>query len=123
MQVLLAVAPSVTEEVLASQFTQELSSEAPGVVRYLPAPQSLQAPCVVAPEVVRYLPALQSRHMEAPVIILYFPAAHAAHDTPLSPMYPRLQRQLLETLLPLGDCEFPGQSSQVEDAVAPTASE
>jgi hypothetical protein len=109
--------------VLASQFTQELSDEAPAVVRYLPAPQSTQALATVAPVVVRYLPALQSRHMEAPVIILYFPAAHAAHDTPLSPTYPRLQRQLLERLLPLRDCEFTGQSSQVEDAVAPTASE
>ena len=123
MQVLLAVAPSVTEAVLASQFTQELSSEAPGVVRYLPAPHATQAPCVVAPEVVRYLPALQSRHMEAPVIILYFPAAHAAHGPPFDPENPTLQRQLVETLLPLGDSEFPGQLWQVEDAVAPTSGE
>ena len=123
MQVLLAVAPSVTEEVLASQFTQELSSEAPGVVRYLPAPHATQAPCVGAPEVGRYLPAPHATHEVSPVTILYFPATQAVHGPPFDPENPMLQRQLVETLLPLGDSEFPGQLWQVEDAVAPTFGE
>jgi len=49
----------------------------------------------------------------------YDPAAHAVHAPPFGPANPGLQRQLAGTLLPLGDCEFPGHSSQVENAVAP----
>jgi len=123
MQVLLAVAPSVTEEVLASQFTQELSSEAPGVVRYLPAPHATQAPCVVAPEVGRYLPAPHATHEVSPVTILYFPATQAVHGPPFDPVKPRLQIQATKAILPPGDSEFAGQLWQVEDAVAPTSGE
>jgi hypothetical protein len=56
---------------------------------------------------------------ELPVMILYFPARHAAHAPPFGPVYPRLQRQAVEILLPTEDTEFDGQFAQVEDAVAP----
>ena len=76
-----------------------------------------------APNVVEYLPATQLMHAVAPVMILYFPAVHAAHDTPLSPVNPPLQRQLLERILPLGDSELFGQLMHVLDAEAPTVGE
>ena len=94
---------------LTGQAKQELSSEAPGVVRYLPAPQSTQALAVVAPVVMRYFPAMQSAHPVAPVKILYFPAMHAVHVPPFGPVYPRLQRQLVKRLLPIGETELSGQ--------------
>jgi hypothetical protein len=132
-------ASRVAEYLPAAQSIQELTPGAPGVVRYLPAPQSVheaatEAPRVAeylpatqlmhvsvaeAPNVVEYLPTPQSRHMEAPVMILYFPAVHAAHDTPLSPVNPPLQRQLLERILPLGENESLGQLMHVLDAEAP----
>jgi len=105
------------------QFTQELSSEAPSDVRYLPALQSLQALATVAPVVVRYLPAPHSAHEVEPGILLYFPATQAVHGPPSDPENPELQRQLVETLLPLRDCEFTVQFPQLEDAVAPTVVE
>ena len=78
---------------------QSVHTEAP-IVEYLPTTQLMHAVASVAPVFVRNLPASQSRHMEAPVTILYFPATHAAHDTPLAPMNPMLQRQLVERLVP-----------------------
>ncbi len=83
-----------SEYMPAKQFTQSAkASDVEG--EDLPAGQSVhtEAPIVhtvasVPPVFVRNLPASQSRHMEAPVTILYFPATHAAHDTPLAPMNP-----------------------------------
>ncbi len=123
MQVLLAAAPSVTEEVLASQFTQELSSEAPGVVRYLPAPQLRQALAAVAPVVVRYFPAPHATHEVSSVKILYFPSTQAVHGPPFDPENPMLQIQATKAILPPGDTEPDGQLVQVPTPVAPTTAE
>jgi hypothetical protein len=65
-----AEAPVVAEYVFASQSTQVLDTEAPVVLRYLPAPQSV--------------------HEAEPRASLYFPAAHAEHSPPSSPVYPTL---------------------------------
>ena len=77
----------------------------------------------VAPVVVRYLPAPHSAHEVEPGILLYFPATQAVHGPQSDPENPELQRQLVETLLPLRDCEFTVQFPQLEDAVAPTVVE
>ena len=108
---------------LGLQLVQVVATEAPTAQEYVPTPQSTQAPCAVAPVVVRYLPAPHATHEVSPVTILYFPATQAVHGPPFDPENPTLQRQLVETLLPLGDSEFPGQLWQVEDAVAPTSGE
>jgi hypothetical protein len=71
--------------------------------------QLKQEPTAEAAKVVEYAPAPQSRHVEAPVIILYFPASHAAHLPPSGPVYPGLHRQLVRRLLPLGETEYSGQ--------------
>jgi hypothetical protein len=71
--------------------------------------QLKQEPTAEAARVVEYAPAPQSRHVEAPVIILYFPASHAAHLPPSGPVYPGLHRQLVRRLLPLGETEYSGQ--------------
>ena len=55
-----------------------------------------------------------------PVVPLYDPAVHAVHAPPFGPVCPGLHRQFVETLLPPGDCEFPGQFRQVLDDVAPS---
>ena len=96
-----------------------LAKEAPNVVEYFPALHSKQAPADVAPVFVRYLPATHSTHEAEPGILLYFPATQAVHGPPSDPENPELQRQLVETLLPLGDCEFTVQFPQLYDAVAP----
>jgi hypothetical protein len=134
-QVLAVVAPVVVEYLPASQLVQfaapaneyvpapQLVQEAELVCdvkpENLPAPQLEQVSTVVAPTAAENLPAPQSMHAELPVMILYFPARHAVHAPPFGPVYPRLQRQLLERLLPLRDCEFPGQIVQVSTPVAP----
>jgi hypothetical protein len=119
MQALLEEAPAVMENVPAGQ---SVHTEAP-IVEYFPAGQLRHAVAAVAPVVVMNLPAVQSTHIEAPVTILYFPATHAAHNTPLPPVNPRLQRQLVNRLVPMSDIEFNGQFMQLEDAVAPTTTE
>jgi len=96
-------APDVVEYLPATQSMHVPVTEAPDVVEYLPATQLMHAVASVAPGVVRYLPASHSRHTDAPVKILYFPAAHAVQLTPLCPVYPRLHRQLVESVEPLVD--------------------
>jgi len=123
VQVVATEAPTTEEYVPATHATQEFSSEAPVDVRYVPARQSTQALATVAPEVVRYLPALQSRHVEAPVIILYFPGAHASHRPPSGPLKPALQRQLVSAGLAATECAFAGHATQVAAEAAPTAAE
>ena len=117
------IAPVLSEYLLAAQLRHVLSLEAPVAVEYLPALQTAQLPCAVAPVFMRYLPALQSRHEAEPMKSLYFPIPQAVHGPPFGPVYPRLQRQLLERLLPLRDCEFPGQIVQVSTPIAPTTIE
>ena len=119
LQVLPAEAPVAAEYVPAGQ---SVHTEAP-IVEYLPAPQSMHAVACVAPVVVMNVPAGQSRHAEAPVTVLYFPATHAAHGTPLTPVNPTSQRQLVSRLVPMDDTESFGHFMQVEDAVAPTTVE
>ena len=99
------------------------AEEAPSVSEYLPAPQFVHVLAADAPVLMRYLPALQSRHEAEPMMSLYFPIPQAVHGPPFGPVYPRLQRQLLETSLPLRDCEFPGQIVQVPTPVAPATVE
>ncbi len=75
--------------------------------------QLKQEPTAEAARVVEYAPAPQSRHVEAPVIILYFPASHAAHLPPSGPVYPGLHRQLVRRLIPLIELELSGQEVHV----------
>jgi hypothetical protein len=56
---------------------------------------------------MEYLPAAQSVHVAVPVIILYFPPAHAEHVPPLGPVNPGLQTQIVNAI---GDCEFDRQA-------------
>jgi hypothetical protein len=56
-----------------------------------------------APVVVEYLPAPHSTHNVAPGTTLYVPAAHAVQLPPFGPVYPPLQRQLVESGEPLAD--------------------
>jgi hypothetical protein len=100
-----------------------VSLEAPVAVEYLPALQTAQLPCAVAPVLVRYLPALQSVHEVEPVTSLYFPATQAVQIPPFDPVNPGLQRQLVESVEPLGDCESTGQPPQVVIATAPSVTE
>ena len=108
---------------LGLQLVQVVAKEAPKVVEYLPVVHSTQELAIVAPVVVRYFPAPQSVHATVPVITLYFPAAHAIHVPPFGPVNPMLQIQATKAILPPGDTEPDGQFVQVEDVVAPTASE
>ena len=77
-------APTVVEYLPAPQSVHEAATEAPRVAEYLPASQLMHVSVAEAPNVVEYLPTPQSRHMESPVMILYFPAVHAAHDAAFS---------------------------------------
>jgi hypothetical protein len=69
------------------------------------------------------MPAPQSVHAAEPMPLLYVPATHAEQDPPSDPVNPRLQRQLVERMLPMADTEFDEQLAQVEDAVAPVVAE
>ena len=62
-------------------------------------------------------------HSAEPTSILCFPAAHAVHVPPSTPVYPALQRQLVERLLPSRDCELLGQLRQEPTPAAPRVSE
>ena len=104
---------------LGLQLVQVVATEAPSAEEYLPASHATQELSVAAPVVVRYLPAPHATHEVSPVTILYFPATQAVHGPPFDPVNPGLQRQLIWTLLPLGDCEFTVQFAQLYDAIAP----
>jgi hypothetical protein len=103
MQLEDAVAPTTTEYVLTAQSMHVVDELAPDVGEYLPASQSVQELAVEAPVVVRCFPAAHSVHPTEPMVSLYFPAAHATHASPSGPVYPRLQRQLVESGEPLAD--------------------
>ena len=51
--------------------------------------------------------------MVAITVCVYFPAAHAVHIPPSSPVYPILQRQLVIAVDPATDWEFAGQLLQL----------
>jgi hypothetical protein len=87
------------------------------------AGQLRQEPTVEAARVAEYVPAPQSVHAAEPMSFLYVPATHAEQDPPSDPVNPRLQRQLVERMLPMADTEFDEQLAQVEDAVAPVVVE
>jgi hypothetical protein len=54
----------------------------------------------VAPTVVEYSPAKQLVHKASPVVTLYVPASHKAHDPPLGPDEPAIQVQAVKDELP-----------------------
>jgi len=107
----------------AGQATHAPAADAPVAAENVPAPQSRHVAVVVAPVAAEYLPAPQSRHAAEPVLILYLPAPHAVHAPPSGPEKPAIHAQLVDTTLPLGDCELAGQSEHVAVDVAPTAAE
>ena len=65
-----------------------------------------------APVGAEYLPVAQSVHVAVPVIILYFPPAHAVHAKPFAPVYPALHAHWVEAVLVTAELEFPGQAVQ-----------
>jgi len=97
------IAPVVSEYVLTRQLRHNQDADAPMLVEYLPAPQSV--------------------HATEPVVVLYFPAAHAKHVPPSGPVNPRLQTQSVSASLPMTDCELEGQLRQVLAVVAPVVVE
>lgn len=78
---------------------------------------------VVAATVSEYVFAGHAVHPSEPAASLYLPSTHAVHIPPSGPVNPALHRQLLESALPLGDCELLGQSTQVASSEAPVVSE
>jgi hypothetical protein len=101
--------------------------EAPTAVEYVPAEQSVHAsgpvntlyfPAahaeqLVAPTAVEYVPASQFEQVAFPVNVLYFPATHAVHGPPSGPVHPKVQVQLLITVLPAGERVPVGQEAQL----------
>lgn len=71
-------APTVVENLEASQFVQTLT---PVLEAYLPATHCKQVLFVVALMVVEKLPGLQSLHTVAAVIFMYFPAGQSIQDS------------------------------------------
>ena len=72
--------------------------------------QVLHVLSATAPGGAEYLPAAQSVHVAVPVIILYFPPAHAVHAKPFAPVYPALHMHWVETVLACAELEPAGQS-------------
>ncbi len=64
----------------------------------------------MAPVDAEYLPAPQSAHAAEPRAVLYFPATHAVHATPLGPEYPVLQTQLSTLVLAVGEFVYKGHA-------------
>ena len=116
-------APTVGEYLPATHSMHVLVVEAPVVMEYLPEAQSVHVITTEAPVVVRYFPAAQLVHSTEPIASLYFPAAHAAHVPPSSPVCPVWQRQLFKWILPLRDCEFGGHEMHVSAVEAPAVVE
>ena len=63
---------------------------------------------VVAPTVIEYWPAKQLLHAASPVAILYCPAMHSVHVSPLAPENPALHLQSDNSLLAAGASELVG---------------
>jgi hypothetical protein len=116
---LLDAAPRVGENVSASHATHVLASAAPTAAENLPSSHSAHVPSVVAAKTTENVPAPQSVHATEPELVLYFPAAHAAHVPPLGPVYPRLQTQLVSADDPAVDCVSAGHARQALSVTAP----
>ena len=65
----------------------------------------------------------QNVQAREPAVALYDPAAHAEHALPSAPVNPALHWHCVERLLPTGDWELDGHSSQLEGVVAPATVE
>ena len=88
------------------------------------AGQAVHVAANVAPTAAEYVLRPQSVHAADPVAFLNFPATQAVQVPPLSPVYPRLQRQAEMAVCPVADVNaFAGQAVHVEANVAPTAAE
>ncbi len=59
----------------------------------------------LAPTAAEYVPAPQSVHASLPVVVLYLPATHSEHATPLAPVNPALQVQAATVKLPDDELE------------------
>jgi hypothetical protein len=62
--------------------------------------------------------ARQLVHGAAPLLVLNFPAAHAAQPAAFEPVYPRSHRHMLALLLPAIDTAFKLQDTHVALEVA-----
>lgn len=72
-------------------------------------PPAAHAGQVLAPAVAENVPAAQSVHAKLPLLVLYWPAAHAEHGPPSAPVYPALQAQAAAAELALGELELVAQ--------------
>ena len=97
----------------ATHLTQALSLKAPAYIEYVPAAQLTQASTVTASVASRYVPTAQSVHAAEPTVSLYFPAEHAEHAVPFSPVYPGSHAQAVKMLLPLGDSTWSGHIEHI----------
>lgn len=64
------------------------------------AGHDLQVASEISPVPAEYLPREHALHADEPTTSLYVPASQAPHARPSGPVYPRLQVQLVMTLLP-----------------------
>ena len=84
---------------------------------------AMHVDATVAATAVEYVAAAQSVHRAVPVMILYFPAAHAVH-VPAGPVYPRLQLQPIVVEQPAHVLPEPvGHARHVAAVVAATVVE
>ena len=67
--------------------------------------------------------ALPSVQATDPVDVLYFPATHAVHGPPSSPVDPVLQVQFVKAALPASELKFDGQALHVMLDEAPNSVE
>ena len=62
----------------------------------------------------------QLSHNAVPTVVLYFPATHPVHKTPLLPVYPALHMQSVTWSLASGDCMYLGHPRHKLLVAAPT---
>ncbi len=77
---------------------------------------------VVAPTVVEYMFTPQLVHARVPVVILYFPAAHAVHGPPVGPVKPALQSTIQAALDELATGEIKAGLVHVVQSAVPVVS-
>ena len=96
------------------QFKQVIRFDAPIVAEYVVIGHAKQTVAIVAPTTVEYVPAAQVVQATEPVVALKVPGIQATHGSPLGPVYPTLQAQLVGWVqLPRHDSpEFAGQAVQ-----------
>lgn len=77
---------------------------------------AVQVVATVAPTAAEYVPAPQSVHATLPVVVLYFPGAHAVQAAPSRPVNPMLHVQPSNELQPLHEApELAGHTMQVPE--------